>query len=264
MGIDIGWAVRKRTNAVCRFDWNSKTVRLEIARSNLSERPQVLQKISDRPLLVAAFDGPLRGDLRLIGHYRLAEKLLTGRLKDRIGKPGQSNSPNGKLLNSHANTCAEAILKFGVVCEAAHAHAIHNSAIVEAFPTSFLGVLIDRPELLKTKRKDRSDIFYSHLAHSGGLLKLLKRLLPGRNFVISFEAITHHDETAAVICGLTALCVAAGDYTVVGDKEDGWIVLPPCSVIRPWAQKMLSQNAQDCGGGLEFSPALREMRVKSF
>ena len=36
-----------------------------------------------------------------------------------------------------------------------------------------------------------------------------------------FEDVTNHDDRAALICALTALCVAAGDYTAVGDTDGG-------------------------------------------
>jgi hypothetical protein len=121
-------------------------------------------------------------------------------------------------------------------------------AVVEAFPTSFLGVLIENPSVLSPRRENRSDIFYFHLDQSDGLLDLLHHLLPGR--AIRFDTIKDHDERAALVCALTALCVAAGEYTAVGD-DDGWIVLPPHSLIRPWAWTILSENAN--GVGLEIS-----------
>jgi hypothetical protein len=135
------------------------------------------------------------------------------------------------------------------VGNAAHHHAIHELAVVEAFPTSFLGVLIEKPSALSAQRGNRSDLFYVHLAQSGGLLNLLQYLLPGR--VIRFDTIKDHDERAALVCALTALCVAAGAYTAVGD-DDGWIVLPPRSLIGPWAWTMLFTNAN--GVGLETRP----------
>ncbi len=180
------------------------------------------------------------------------ERLLTQQLQVRIGKPGQSSSPLGKLLNSHANACTKIILETGMVRDAVHDHAIHKSGVVEAFPSSFLGVLIEEPEHLSVNRASRSDNFYCYLARSGSLLKLVQRLLPGRGLATGFEIVTHHDERAAVVCALTALCVTAGDYTVVGDNEDGWIVLPPRSLIRPWAWNMLSENAKHAG--LDFRP----------
>jgi hypothetical protein len=46
--------------------------------------------------------------------------------------------------------------------------------------------------------------------------------------------VTNHDDRAALICALTALCVAAGDFTAVGDA-DGWIVPPPRRFVQDWA-----------------------------
>jgi hypothetical protein len=54
----------------------------------------------------------------------------------------------------------------------------------------------------------------------GVLLALLQYLLPHRTVQTSFADVRHHDERAAVVCALTALCVAVGDYTVVGDKKE--------------------------------------------
>lgn len=253
LGVDVGWASKKRTNAACRLDWDLTTVSFNCCRASLPERPRMLRSIADRPLLVAAFDGPLRADLKVIGRYRLAELLLTRQLQARIGKPGQASAPNGKKLNRHANACAKIILQTGKVGDAAHDHRINKTAVVEAFPSSFLGVLIQEPENLAANRGSRSDKFYCHLAKAGGLLALLKHLLSDRRLTTSFDTVTHHDDRAAVVCALTALCVAANDYTVVGDDKDGWIVLPPRSCIQPWAWKLLSQNAEQ--GGLCYRPA---------
>jgi len=56
------------------------------------------------------------------------------------------------------------------------------------------------------------------------------------------SAVTNHDDRAALVCALTALCVAARDYTAVGD-EDGWIILPPSSFVQGWAMHALRANA---------------------
>jgi hypothetical protein len=212
----------------------------------------VLSAVADRRLIVAAFDGPLRSDLEVIGRYRLAEKLLTRGLFPFIGKPGQASAPVGKELNAHANACAKIILDLGLVSGSVHDHAIHPAAIVEAFPSSFLGVLIEDPKSLLARRSKRSDVFFVHLAEKGLLNSLIEHHLPGRHLTKTFNSITNHDDRAAVVCALTALAVAAGNYVVVGDKNDGWIVLPPRSFIRPWAWTLLQQNAQQ--GGLEWCP----------
>lgn len=130
-----------------------------------------------------------------------------------------------------------------------HAHAIHVAAIVEAFSSSFLGVLIENPASVLVHRRTRSDEFSRHLDRSGGLRRLLEHLLPDRSQGKSFDTVVDHDETASVACALTALCVAAGDYTAVGN-EDGWIFLPPPALIQPWAWIILANNARE--GGLEW------------
>ena len=252
LGVDVGCSSIRRSTAACRFDWNVEEVSwaIECFRAVEPERSQALRRVANRPIIAASFDGPLRSDLEEIGHYRMAEQLLTRGLRQFIGKPGQASTPIGRLLNSHANSCAKAILDMRVVGKATHAHAIHACSIVEAFPSSFLGMLISNPLALQVHRRTRSDTFYVHLAQSDALLSLLRYLLPGRSPESSFESVVDHDERASVVCALTSLCVAAGDYAAVGN-EDGWIVLPPPALIQNWAWKILTENAR--GGGLEWS-----------
>jgi len=250
LGIDIGYSETRRSSAGCRLDWDLTEATFCITRFRAlePERSNAIRNLIDRPLLVAAFDGPLRSDLKVIGRYRLAEQLLTRRLRPLIGKPGQASSPVGKRLNAHANACAKIVLELGLLGTAVHDHAINRLAIVEAFPSSFLGVLIENPAILTARRGDRSDKFFVHLNESGGLLELLQHLLPGRT-TKSFAKVSNHDDRAALICALTALCIVSGDYTAIGDA-DGWIILPPARLIRPWAWSLLHQNAQY--GGLEW------------
>jgi Protein of unknown function (DUF429) len=249
LGVDVGCSPTRRSSAVCRLDWNPVRITWTIERfaANESERPKTLQRLADRPLLVAAFDGPLCGDLEVIGRYRHAERMLTRGLQPLIGKPGQSSTPVGRGLNLHANSCAQTILATGQLLSATHAHAIHAKAIVEAFPSTFLGLLIERPEALHTKRNKRSDDFYEHLVEVGTPSHLLDWLLPARQTSSRFEEVTNHDDRAALICALSALCVAAGEYGAVGDS-DGWIVLPPQPFVRPWAISHLENNAKERGG----------------
>ena len=65
------------------------------------------------PLACAAFDRPLGSDLKPIGIYRIAERMLTRRLQRLIGKPGQSSTPVGKQINCHANEFAKSVLGYG-------------------------------------------------------------------------------------------------------------------------------------------------------
>jgi hypothetical protein len=251
LGIDVGFSVMRRSSAVCRLDWTPTTIALSIERFRAvdSERSDVLRCIACRPLLACALDGPIRSDLEIIGRYRVAERLLTRKLQPFIGKPGQASAPVGKTLNFHTNLCAKIVLETGLIGDSTHDHAIHKSAIVEAFPSSFLGLLIEKPKSPGIHRGNRSDKFYLDLAQSGGFPKLAEYLLPGRRFVTDMAFIENHDDRAAVVCALTALCVAAGEYVAVGDR-DGWIILPPRDLIATWAWPLLSENAQS--GGLEW------------
>ncbi|MBI4307176.1 MAG: hypothetical protein HY678_12735 [Chloroflexi bacterium] len=59
-----------------------------------------------------------------------------------------------------------------------------------------------------------------------------------------------HDEIAAYVCALTALCALAGRYVAVGDPLLGFIVLPSVEVWGrgedgrrvPWAEEALAAN----------------------
>ncbi len=195
-------------------------------------------------LEAAAFDGPLRKGLDVIGRYRTAERMLTRRLGAKIGKPGQASAPIGKALNAAANTCARIIRERCHLAPALHAVAIDKRAIVEAFPTAFMGLLLSDPSSIATRRGDRSDLFYQHLAASGQLSGLIDYLLPGRISELDLASLMNHDDRAALVCAITALCVTTGDFTAVGDT-DGWIVLPPREVICDWALYDLEANARD-------------------
>jgi hypothetical protein len=247
LGVDVGYSQTRRSSAVCRLDWDEQKIHWTIARFRAAEpeRSATIARIAgETTLACAAFDGPLRSDLEPIGVYRIAERMLTRRLQRLIGKPGQSSTPVGRQLNCHANECAKVVLGLGKTSPATHRTAIHAKAIVEAFPTSFLGLMIAEPrQLFDAQRGNRSDIFYVHLARTGVLTGLISDLLPDRHLVEIFEAVTNHDDRAAVVCALTSLCVAASKYSSVGDRQ-GWIILPPKDFIQPWAWSLLIENAE--------------------
>jgi hypothetical protein len=206
------------------------------------ERTETIVRVAGSAhLSAAAFDGPLRRGLDVIGRYRTAERMLTRRLQPLIGKPGQASAPIGKLLNAHANSCAWIVLDRCDLANATHSIAIHERAVAEAFPSSFLGVMIENPTSLKARRGDRSDTFFQHLSAAGILHRWIAHLLPGRVVSLDPSAITNHDDRAALICAITALCIAAGDFIAVGD-EDGWIILPSAELVQPWAIDLLRAN----------------------
>ena len=156
-------------------------------------------RLADRPLLAAAFDGPLTRGFEIIGRYRAAERMLTRRIGGRIGKPGSSGAPVGKLLNAATNMCATIVRATGKVGAASHAVAIDAAAIVEAFPGAALGLMIAEPEALEVRRGNRSDVFFEHVANAGALDRIARKLLPLRRLAPSFQQVRNHDERAAIV-----------------------------------------------------------------
>lgn len=251
LGVDIGCSAQRRSSAICRLSWTADVATWDIARFRAvaPERQQVIAATAGGSRIsAAAFDGPLAPGLQPIGRYRTAERMLTRRLGRIIGKPGQSSAPVGRLLNEHANACAQSVLDQTDMAPARHATAIDNRAIVEAFPGAFLGMLLADPAALGAKRSNRSDIFFQHLAAAGVFQQLLQHCLPGRAMALDPAAIRNHDDRAALVCAMTALCVVAGDFVAVGD-DDGWIILPPRRLIQPTQWRLLEQNALEEAGG---------------
>ncbi len=121
---------------------------------------------------------------------------------------------------------------------------IDEHAIVEAFPTTFLGSMVEFPARLKSSGK-RSDRYFVHLAEHRSLDRFVEKLLPGRRWLRELRAIRNHEDRAALVCSLTALSVAAGEFAAVGDEEDGWIILPPQWAFADWAWTAICKTAEE-------------------
>jgi len=247
LGLDVGYSPTRKSNAICRIDWTETEISWTIERFRAIPEERyatIKQNITGQLILAAALDGPIRNGFDLIGRYRTAERLLTRRLQPRIGKPGQASAPVGKSLNAATNICAQILKSTANISQAKHAVKIDALAIVEAFPTSFLGLMIEAPETLGATRGNRSNVFFESALKKNQLHNLINLLLPARRTANSPETITNHDERSAFICALTALCVAANNYTAVGD-DDGWIILPPKLLIQEWALNELLENSKE-------------------
>ncbi|MCI0627634.1 MAG: HD domain-containing protein [Acidobacteria bacterium] len=253
LGVDVGWSEHQRSSAACLLRWSR--AHLELRCKLFTAQPDDLRKglseiLAGSNVLAAAIDGPIRGQLDEIGIYRSAERTVTRQLAKHIGKPGQSSSANGRKLNHAANSVASLLLELGAVGPASHEAAIHDQAIVEAFPTSFLGVMLDSG--YRKKGQARSDSYFETLtqgSEDGRLGVLLRDLLPGRIAGTSLSGHTNHDERAAIVCALTALCVVARRYVAVGD-DDGYILLPPRAGgarpgLKDWAWALIERNVND-------------------
>ena len=259
LGIDVGWSSKRKSSAVCRLTWSRHEVSWDIRRFCAIDRDRtstIREVAGDHELAGVAIDGPLKPGLGEIANYRSAERVLSrGELRKRIGKPGQSSSPNGRRLNEQANLSARLVKTLCQVEPAAHSVRIDAQTIVEAFPTTFLGVMTECPEML-SRSKARSDRYFVHLAQTRRLDRFFAYLLPDRKLLAALPTLRNHDDRAALVCALTALCVAIGDFTAVGDDRGGWIVLPPKRAFSQWAWTALAHTVErDTEGG--------ELRVQS-
>lgn len=246
-GIDVGYSTRRRSSAVCLMRWDDENIDWEIRRYRAtdSERQETIRSLlGNQSLRAVAFDGPLRTGFDLIGEYRAAERILTRSFGTRIGKPGQSNSPVGIQLNIEANNCAKTVLSVANVALSSSRIRIDDRCIIEAFPSSYLGLMIAGPESVGAVRKNRSDKFFEALSEDGKLVGLLSHLLPHRNTLRDFKEVKNHDDRASLVCAISALGFAVGKFCAVGDK-DGWIILPPRTFIQQWAHDLLRKNEID-------------------
>lgn len=260
LGVDLGWSPKNASSAVCRLSWQDNLFDWNIERFRYKpeeRRDAILRVIGGNTINVVALDGPIRGDLQTIRQYRIAEAMLTRRLQKHIGKPGQSNSGNGILLNNAANEAAYCALESGFIADATHKISIHDKAITEAFPTSFLGLMLPNAMQLKDKKFAHSDSFFLAHAKTGGFGKLLNELSRGARFANRPEALTNHDDRAAFVCALTALCVVAQNYCAVGD-DNGWIILPPHRLIAPEFRNLLDSNASRYSPPVETGGPFRQ------
>lgn len=203
--------------------------------------------VSNKSLLAIAIDGPLRPSLSVEFKYRAAECLLSRGAFQKRGKPGQSHAGSGPELHRHASLLAEIVLSESNIEAARSPFAAHTTAIYEAFPNLFLGVMCDecsypdRP----TKRRHWTDTLFPLVQPRVDYL--LSALLPHRN-QNGFSKIDGHEPIAAYTCAITAVCAAAGVAVAVGALEDGFMVLPPRKFWGSsadgglWAERELRDN----------------------
>jgi hypothetical protein len=122
-----------------------------------------------------------------------------------------------------------------------------NRNIVEAFPNAFLGVCLERNSIPpNVKRGKKFDVLYDKWLREGVPARLQAALSwPRDEFWRAVESNNQHDERAAIVCALTALCVLRGSFVAVGEPEGGYFFLPPWNFWTSWARDALSVNRTD-------------------
>jgi predicted nuclease with RNAse H fold len=250
LGIDVGFAATRGTTCFCALEWTNSVAqfRFALATRDVAARRLALCELGLMEQVQAvAVDGPLTRGLQYVTHYRAAEAILSQGVLQKRGKPGQTSSPVGQQLHTHATQLAILSLDSMAIASSSHWEPIHPKCVVEAFPNMYLAALIPEGDMPVLAR-DASDRYWEILVDESDRLKaLIGHLLPGRQIATDLKSVRNHEHRAGVVCALTALSVAVGDYVSVGDAEDGDIFLPP--------QAAWGLGAQDAGTWLE--PVLR-------
>jgi predicted RNase H-like nuclease len=253
LGIDVGYSDRRKTTGFCVLSWDNQMVdwQLENTGTDENSRIQALQNLlpgNPRGVLAVAIDGPLRPKLIVdVLTFRATESLLSRGQFQKRGKPGPTNGGNGRQLHQQATKLAHFALQQTQILPSVHIPAVHEYAVVEAFPNLFLGVLCDETNYPRPVRKRKwTASLYPELKDK--LQDLLLSLLPGRKIKGNWH-LKDHEGIASLICALTALCVAAQRFVAVGSDSDGYIILPPfdrwgqgSATSEAWAERELRLN----------------------
>jgi len=252
LGIDVGWSTKKPTTGLCLIEWANWEISLRCCKARADEddcHTKLNQLVQGRRLLAVGIDGPLIPKLESVNEYRPVEALLSRSKFQRRGKPGPTNGGNGQELHKQATQLAKLVVNTQNVDPATYHYKIHKKAVVEAFPNAFLAVLHpDKgfPSKPKTSR-NWTDILFPLVKQE--LWQLLKVLLPQNKPNFSLGDIQGHEEIAAFLCALTALCAATAQGVAVGDQRLGYITLPPLELWGEsvggddkWASEALRNN----------------------
>lgn len=190
------------------------------------------------PFQVIAIDGPTIPDGQDMGIKRGVERVFVSGMFATRRMPGMSHTRNttGFQLRIEASLAADKLSGAAPVTGATVFPLVRKGAIVEAFPNAFLGVCLDDDTyaiMPKFKRGKKFDWLYDQWIR----LQLVRKLA-GLNaaeqiwFQEQFDKTDDHELRAGIICVLTALLTARGQFTAVGDDVGGWFFLPD---LHNWA-----------------------------
>jgi hypothetical protein len=265
LGIDVGYSLTKKTTGLCLLAWDKNHITWQCVNTGtaIQSRKEALNQLvrgyQGRDVLAVAIDGPLRPNLIVDDeNYRAAESLLScGRFQKR-GKPGPTNGGSGPQLHREATTLARFALKHTCVAKSAYVQAIYESAVVEAFPNLFLGVLCDEAKYPERPNEHRrwTDTLFPMVQPV--LAALVSNLLPGRTHSGSWD-LHNHEMIAGLTCAITALCLAGRRFVAVGSPADGYVILPPRS---SWGSSAHNNNERWAARELERAINNKRLRRK--
>jgi hypothetical protein len=238
LGIDVGYSLRRPTTGIAWIAGEE----LQIAKTHTERiyRERYLPK--NVSFAVIAIDGPLLPRSSHICSKRKCEIWLSQGTFQRRCKPGFSHFGQGLTFRKAATETAVQVghlgSKFHYV--PAKRQVMAGLNIVEAFPNAFIGVLLDEKcfSVQRMPRRRKFDYLYERACEEGIFDKILLHLSwPSTSLISALRSERDHEKRAALVCLITAGCVAAGAAEAVGDIEGGYIWLPEKSLWASWAIK---------------------------
>ena len=245
LGVDVGFSKSRASTGIAWY----ASGRFEAAAVKSDKEARLACLPSRFYADVAALDGPLVPQ-RSGGspdRLRYAERFLSRGTFQHRCKPGFSHFGTGLELRKASHIAAFQVRN--VVKEngcLAMPFCAGTHSIVEAFPNAFLGVLLDDDVFAKgpkLKRGKKFDWLYEHAIENRALYSVMTHIgfcPPGLLAAVVREQ--HHEKRAAYVCLATAACVAADKFTSIGDKDGGWIVLPPRALWADWARNAFDKS----------------------
>ncbi len=233
-GLDIGFSARRPSAGVALFDGQC------VRTAHCYGVDACSSIIRSGKFRIIAIDGPVVS--KGYESIRAIERLFSTGLFQKRCKPGMSHvRTTGVRFREEAGKAAD-LLPEALIDRQATAlfPRIREKEIIEAFPNAFLGVCLDDKvfaAMPSLRRGKKFDWLYDQWRN-----KQVIEGLPGLNpterqiFKNKLELTTHHEHRAALICLLTALITARGEFTAIGDTEGGWFFLPSWSYWEKWAQ----------------------------
>jgi hypothetical protein len=257
LGIDVGYSQTGHTTGLCALTWDEDALTWQAAVTATAGdvRAAALRQLTEKVdhVVAVAIDGPIRPGLECVRQYRCAESLLARGTFQRRGKPGACHHGVGWDLHCAATSVAKLVLDVVDVRPGAH-----HDGVLEAFPNAFLAVLHDEAGFPRSVDAQRrwTDVLYQRPSVRIALERLLATVAPGRAIVGDWDLsggsrAELHETRSALVCALTALCVAAERFVAVGATADGFIHLPPRSAWgraagggARWAEEALRDNVE--------------------
>jgi hypothetical protein len=245
-GIDVGLTLVDRTSGVCRTGSDG-----EVVTHTYIDRLSRAQALGgENSFQVLAIDAPVLPMHQLHYRPRACEKVFVWGAFQKRCKCGESQvRGTGQALRragvDTAHAFATDVAKGQCTRPFPRVFGEHN--IVEAFPNAFIGVTLPEPAFESTPaRGEEFDWLYDSWTNRQ-IPNRLKAVLDW-NRAAFWQAVNengHHDERAALVCAMTALCVLRGVYVAVGEPSGGYFFLPPWQMWADWARDAINRHRVD-------------------